>query len=105
MLSVCLCSLYQLLNALTDLYKTWYVYHGTWSRLEGVLHKPLHQSVYLFTLLLKHLQHNEGDQKIRKLMLWDIDCIYEMKLTLGQYLITAFDTNIKPSGYYQRIIC
>jgi hypothetical protein len=29
----------QLLNARTNLYETWYVYHGTWARLSGVLRK------------------------------------------------------------------
>jgi hypothetical protein len=29
------------LNAWTKLYKTWYVYHGTWAHLNCVLHKSL----------------------------------------------------------------
>jgi hypothetical protein len=33
--------LYHLLNALTNLYETWYVYHGTWAHLNGILHKSL----------------------------------------------------------------
>jgi hypothetical protein len=32
---------YQLLNGWTNLYETWYVYHGTWVHLNGVLHKSL----------------------------------------------------------------
>jgi hypothetical protein len=35
---------YQILNAWTNLYETWYVYHGTWAHFNGVLHKSL-QSV------------------------------------------------------------
>jgi hypothetical protein len=31
----------KLLNAWSNLYETWYVYHGTWSPLNGVLHKHL----------------------------------------------------------------
>jgi hypothetical protein len=27
------------LNAWTNRYETWYVYHGTWAHLSGVLHK------------------------------------------------------------------
>jgi hypothetical protein len=38
----CLCVLpYQLLNASTNLYETWHVYHGTWAHFNGVLHKSL----------------------------------------------------------------
>jgi hypothetical protein len=38
----CLCvPHYQLLNAWTNLYETWYLYHGTWAYLNGVLHKSL----------------------------------------------------------------
>jgi hypothetical protein len=38
----CLCVYpYQLLNAWTNLYETWHVYHGTWSHFNGVLHKSL----------------------------------------------------------------
>jgi hypothetical protein len=29
------------LNAWTNLYETWYVYHGTWAHLNGVFHKSL----------------------------------------------------------------
>jgi hypothetical protein len=29
------------LNAWTNLYEIWYVYHGTWAHLNGVLHKSL----------------------------------------------------------------
>jgi hypothetical protein len=32
---------YQLLNAWTNISETWYVYHGTWAHLNGVLHKSL----------------------------------------------------------------
>jgi hypothetical protein len=31
----------QLLNAWTNLYETWYIYHGTWAHLNGILHKSL----------------------------------------------------------------
>ena len=31
----------QLLNARTSLYETWYLYHGTWAHLNGILHKSL----------------------------------------------------------------
>jgi hypothetical protein len=31
----------QLLNAWTNLYETWHVYHGNWAHLGGVLHKSL----------------------------------------------------------------
>jgi hypothetical protein len=40
-LSVCLCISYILLNVWTNLYETWYVYHGTWAHLNGVFHKFL----------------------------------------------------------------
>jgi Mn2+/Fe2+ NRAMP family transporter len=44
-LCVCVCvSVYpphQLLNAWTNLCETWYVCHGTWAYLDGVLHKSL----------------------------------------------------------------
>jgi hypothetical protein len=30
---------YQRLNAWTNLYETWYVCHGTWAHVNGVLHK------------------------------------------------------------------
>jgi hypothetical protein len=32
---------FQRLIAWTNLYETWYVYHGTWAHLSGVLHKSL----------------------------------------------------------------
>jgi hypothetical protein len=32
---------YKLLNAWTNLYETWYVYHSTWVHLNGILHKSL----------------------------------------------------------------
>jgi hypothetical protein len=35
------------LNAWTNFCETWYVYHGTWAHLNGVLHKS-HQSVILY---------------------------------------------------------
>jgi hypothetical protein len=37
---VCI-SPYQLLNAWINLYKTWYVYHGTWAYLNGLIKKSL----------------------------------------------------------------
>jgi hypothetical protein len=30
--------LYQLLNSWTSIYENWYVYHGTWTHLNGLLH-------------------------------------------------------------------
>jgi hypothetical protein len=41
----------QLLNAWTNLYETWYVYHGNWAHLNGVLHKS-HPSVCVSLILL-----------------------------------------------------
>jgi hypothetical protein len=42
MLSVCLLIFpYYILNAWTNLYRTWYAYQGTWAHLNGVLHKSL----------------------------------------------------------------
>jgi hypothetical protein len=47
------------LNSWTNLYETWYVYHGTWAHLNDVLHKSLHQSVcvcvcmFVFLLMLQ----------------------------------------------------
>jgi hypothetical protein len=38
---VCVCPPEQRLNAWTNLYKTWYVYHDTWSHLNGLRHKSL----------------------------------------------------------------
>jgi hypothetical protein len=39
---LCVCvSPYRLLNAWTNLYETWYVWHGTWAHLNCVLHKSL----------------------------------------------------------------
>jgi hypothetical protein len=32
---------YQILIAGSNLYETWYVYHGKWTHLNGVLHKSL----------------------------------------------------------------
>jgi hypothetical protein len=32
---------HQLLNALTNIYETWYVCHGTWAHLIGLLHRSL----------------------------------------------------------------
>jgi hypothetical protein len=43
--SICLSS--KLLNGWINLYETWYVYHGTWAHLDGIVHKPFHQSVCL----------------------------------------------------------
>jgi hypothetical protein len=40
------------LNAWTNLYEIWYVYHGTWAHLNGVLHNPSHQCVCVFLLSL-----------------------------------------------------
>jgi hypothetical protein len=36
----CLCDCESRLNR-TNLYETWYLYHGTWAHLNGVLHKSL----------------------------------------------------------------
>jgi hypothetical protein len=43
---------YQLLNAWTNIYETWYVYHGTWANLNGVIHK----SLPIVILWLQHLE-------------------------------------------------
>jgi hypothetical protein len=43
------------LNAWTNLYETWYAYHGTWAHLNGVLHKSLPSvcvSVCVFPLIV-----------------------------------------------------
>jgi hypothetical protein len=45
-LAVCIRPI-NLLNALTSLYETWYVYRGTWANLNGVFHKS-HQTVCLY---------------------------------------------------------
>jgi hypothetical protein len=41
--AVCVCVYppYKLLNGWTTLYETWYVYHGTWAHINGVVHKSL----------------------------------------------------------------
>jgi hypothetical protein len=36
---VCVCPPHQLFNAWTNLYETWYAYHGTWAHLNGIPHK------------------------------------------------------------------
>jgi hypothetical protein len=52
-LCVCQSPPYKLLNAWTNLYETWYVYYGTWTHLNCILHKsfpsvsvPLYVSVF-----------------------------------------------------------
>jgi hypothetical protein len=45
------------LNSWTSLNETWYVYHGTWSHLNGVLHKSL-PSVCLYVYPLISLLGN-----------------------------------------------
>jgi hypothetical protein len=35
------CPPYKRLNGWTNLYETWYVYHGTWAHLNGILHKSI----------------------------------------------------------------
>jgi hypothetical protein len=38
----CLCiHHYQFFDACTNLYETWYVYHGIWAHLNSILHKSL----------------------------------------------------------------
>jgi hypothetical protein len=37
----CLCTPYQLPNAWTNIYRSWYAYHDTWAHLNGVIHKSL----------------------------------------------------------------
>jgi hypothetical protein len=38
----CLCiPFYQFVNVWTNLYETWYVYHGTWAHLSIILHTTL----------------------------------------------------------------
>jgi hypothetical protein len=44
---------YKLLSAWTNLYETWYVYHGTWAHLNGTLHKSL-PSVFV-SVYVSHL--------------------------------------------------
>jgi hypothetical protein len=41
---------YQLLNAWTNLYETWYVYHGTWANLNGII-KQLGRTNRLLSLI------------------------------------------------------
>jgi hypothetical protein len=51
LLSVCLCVCVSspILNAWTNLYETWYVYHGTWAHLNGLIkNNPFHHSVCLY---------------------------------------------------------
>jgi hypothetical protein len=45
---------YQLLNVSTSLHETWYVYHGTWVHLNGVVHTSSLQSMclYLYPLIV-----------------------------------------------------
>jgi hypothetical protein len=50
------------LNAVTNLYKTWYVYRGTWVHLNGVLHKSL-PSVCVSVCVSYLLLLNKGSVK------------------------------------------
>jgi hypothetical protein len=54
--SLCVClSPYKLLNAWTNMYEIWYVYHEIWTHLNVVFHKSLRSvcvSVFVFPLLL-----------------------------------------------------
>jgi hypothetical protein len=54
--SLCVClSSYKLLNAWTNIYETWYVYHENCTHLNGVFHKSFPSvcvSVFLSPLLL-----------------------------------------------------
>jgi hypothetical protein len=59
---------YQILITWPNLYKTWYVYHGTWADLNGVLHKflplacaPVYVSLlsFLDNSSVKHYRGNE----------------------------------------------
>jgi hypothetical protein len=57
---LCVCvSSYQLLNALTSLYETWYVYHGTLAHLTYVLHKSL-PSVFVSVCVSLLSLHGNG---------------------------------------------
>jgi hypothetical protein len=51
----CLCvwvSPYQLRIVQTNLYEIWYIYHGTWAHLNGILHKSLPSvSIYMYMRL------------------------------------------------------
>jgi hypothetical protein len=47
-LSVCLWIPPLTFNAWNNLYDNWHVYHGTWAHLNGIFHKPSHQSICLY---------------------------------------------------------
>jgi hypothetical protein len=53
-LCVCVSPTYHLLNAWTNLYETWYVYHGTWVYLSGVLHKSLPSACAPVCIIARH---------------------------------------------------
>jgi hypothetical protein len=66
----CLCvSLLSNLNAWTNLYETWYAYHGTWAHLNGILHKsPFVCMFILLSLLGNGCVKTLPRQRIEKLL-------------------------------------
>jgi hypothetical protein len=69
-LFICLCVSvfppHQYLKAWTKLYETWYVYHGTWAHLKGVLHK----SLPWISVSLCVSSHIVARQRLGKTFLW-----------------------------------
>jgi hypothetical protein len=54
--SLCI-PLYYLLNAWTNLYETWYVYHGTWAHLNGLIKQEILEITNRLLSLIRHRQH------------------------------------------------
>jgi hypothetical protein len=90
MLFVCLWILTnQLLNALTNLYETWYVYHGTWAYLNGIPINPSDKSVYLYvhpsTLVRQRLGKNiTADKKTQAIIAQFLNPSFSVRSVLNQ---------------------
>jgi hypothetical protein len=80
---------HQILNGLTDLYETWYVYHGNWANLNGVLHKCLTSVCMSVCVSLLSLQGNGS-----------VKCLF--RFGAGQPLGKHF--SVATNTLYKRII-
>jgi hypothetical protein len=67
---VCVCPPCQFLNVWTKLYGTWYAHNGTWSHINGIIHKPRSLvSVYIVARqrLVRHLPIRKNSSKGRRI--------------------------------------
>jgi hypothetical protein len=85
---LCICESHlQLLNAWTNLYENWYVYHGSWAQLKAVLHKSL-PSVYVYPLIVARQQLGKN--------------VTNTQATLEEFLDASFSMGFVS---YQRRVC